>query len=326
MAGYAAILLLVVLVLGGLVVLGERFSASRLRIKQSNATAEALAEAKEALLAYAISHAATPGVLPCPDINNAAAYQGSPKISGASCAAYIGRLPWKKLGLSDLRDGSGECLWYALSPRFQDAGTHTMANGKAINSTVSGTLAIQDAFGHAHANSPVIAIVFAPGAPLSGQDRSTSSAHPVCSGNDSAGNYLDKSANGINNATGNGTFQFVLSDSSATFNDTALWISASELFAGVRKRVIGEIGASLKLYFESAGELPYAATNADTGIAVAGQETGFIPWYDLQPPPLISGLTANTKNGWYSLINYRRKSATSASLDLDGKSYDYSFQ
>jgi hypothetical protein len=276
-------------------------------------------------LAYAVSHGTTPGVLPCPDINNASAYEGSPKISGASCAAFIGRLPWKKLGLSDLRDGSGECLWYALSPRFQDAGNHTMANGKAINSTVSGSLAIQDAFGGVPANTPVIAIVFAPGAPLSGQVRGTSSTHPVCGGNDSASNYLDKSPSGINNATGNGAFQFALGDASATFNDTAISISASELFAGVRKRVIGEIGASLKLYFESAGALPYAANNADTGIAIAGQETGFVPWYELQPPPFVSGLTSNAKNGWYSLITYRRKSATSASLDLDGKSYDYSF-
>ncbi|HEX5392498.1 MAG TPA: hypothetical protein VFW68_04415 [Rhodocyclaceae bacterium] len=326
MAGHGAILLLAVLVLGGLVTLGERFNASSLRNRQAKITTNALAQAKEALLAYAVSHAAVPGILPCPDINNAAAYEGSPKVSGANCAAYIGRLPWKKLGLSDLRDGSGECLWYALSPRFQDAGTHTVANGKAINSTVSGTLAVQDAFGQPLAGSPLIAIVFAPGPPLSGQDRSTSSAHPICGGNDIAGNYLDKSANGINNATGNGVFLFALSDSSATFNDTAIGISATELLVGVQKRVIGEIGASLKLYHESAGALPYSATNADTGIAVVGQETGFVPWYDLQPPPLISGLTSNAKNGWYSLITYRRKSATSASLVLDGKPYDYAFQ
>ena len=32
----------------------------------------------------------------------------------------IGRLPWKTFGLPDLRDGSGERLWYALSPNFRD--------------------------------------------------------------------------------------------------------------------------------------------------------------------------------------------------------------
>lgn len=326
MRGYAALLLLVALVLGGLFALGETLSASKLRLRQSNATAAALAEAKDALLAYAVSHAATPGVLPCPDINNAAAYEGSPKISGANCAAYIGRLPWKKLGLSDLRDGSGECLWYALSPRFQDAGTHTVANGKAINFTASGNLTIKDASGRAPAGAPVIAIIFAPGQALAGQDRSASSAHPICGGNDMASNYLDKNTSGTNNATGNGAFQFALGDPSATFNDTLIWISATELFAGVNKRVVGEIGASLKRYFESFGELPYAANNADTGLAVAGQETGFVPWYDLQPPPLIAGLTANAKNGWYNLITYRRKSSASASIVLDGKSYDYAFQ
>jgi hypothetical protein len=306
--------------------LGGRLSASATRLRQANVTAEALAQAKDALLAYAISHAATPGVLPCPDINNAAAYEGSPKISGSACAAYIGRLPWKKLGLSDLRDGAGECLWYAISPRFQDAGTHTMANGKAINATVAGSLVIKDTSGRTLTGAPVIAIVFAPGPPLSGKNRSASPAHPICGGNDVASNYLDKSTGGIDNATGNGAFQFAFQDASTTFNDTAIWIGTQELFASVNKRIVGEIGASMKLYYQSVGETPYAAANADTGIAVPGQAAGFVPWYDLQPPPLISSLTANAKNGWYSLITYRRNSSASATLILDGKSYDYAFQ
>ena len=31
---------------------------------------------------------------------------------------YIGRLPWRTLGLPDLRDSSGERLWYAVSRQF----------------------------------------------------------------------------------------------------------------------------------------------------------------------------------------------------------------
>ena len=62
-----------------------------------------------------------PGYLPCPDTDGdgwAEATCGS--LDGASGqASRLGLLPWKTLGLPDLRDGYGERLWYAVSSKYK---------------------------------------------------------------------------------------------------------------------------------------------------------------------------------------------------------------
>src|SRR5689334_3496860 len=87
---------------------------------RARATDSALAQAREALLAYAADRAIDsvvgPGYLPCPDLDDdgwAEATCGS--LDGASGQdERLGRLPWKTLGLDDVRDGDGERLWYAV--------------------------------------------------------------------------------------------------------------------------------------------------------------------------------------------------------------------
>jgi hypothetical protein len=85
----------------------------------------ALAQAREALISYAadrpISAIVGPGYLPCPDLDD----DGWAEATCGSLAGDIGqeerlgRLPWKTLGLPDLRDGYGERLWYAVSSRHK---------------------------------------------------------------------------------------------------------------------------------------------------------------------------------------------------------------
>ena len=93
--------------------------------RRDRVTERALAQAHEALLAYAaerpIDAVVGPGYLPCPDTDDdgwAESTCGS--MSGhLGQAARLGRLPWKTLGLPDLRDGWGERLWYAVSTRHK---------------------------------------------------------------------------------------------------------------------------------------------------------------------------------------------------------------
>src|SRR5258708_29066232 len=40
----------------------------------------------------------------------------------------IGRIPWKTLGIDDLRDASGERLWYALAHNFRKLSGTTVIN------------------------------------------------------------------------------------------------------------------------------------------------------------------------------------------------------
>ncbi len=120
--------LLVLLALLGITatVLIMRISASAAdTTDQDRRTAEALGLAREALIARAANDATSPGSLPCPDlvtniVGNVPNDGVADLFAGPNCPSYIGRLPWKTLGLPDLRDGYGERLWYVLSPNFRD--------------------------------------------------------------------------------------------------------------------------------------------------------------------------------------------------------------
>ncbi len=115
-------------------------------------TAEALALAKQALIGFAIRGTPTaqgrPGDLPCPDLNNDGS--ADPVPGCAAPGARIGRLPWRTLGLPDLRDGYGERLWYAVSVNYKDNPRSTCpAPGAAgcLNSDTAGTITVRTAEG-----------------------------------------------------------------------------------------------------------------------------------------------------------------------------------
>jgi hypothetical protein len=149
------------------------------------ATEHALAQAREALVAYAaqrpLDEGVGPGRLPCPDADDdgwAEATCGS--LSGDSGqASRLGRLPWKTLGLADLRDGEGERLWYAVSTRYKGL-LNCAASPACVNLTPDtglGTITVRDASGgvvHDGTRSDprfpqeggAVAVVIAPGSAL----------------------------------------------------------------------------------------------------------------------------------------------------------------
>ena len=159
--GFAALLTLLVLVIGSLylIVDGLNAAAAGATLHREDVTALALQQAKEALIARAAFDLNHPGSLPCPDRDN----DGVADLlaPGNNCFSYIGRLPWKTLGLPDLRDASGARLWYALSQNFTDSPAY------AVNSDTQGTLTVP---GMAPTGG-VVAIVFAPGTVVGAQRR-----------------------------------------------------------------------------------------------------------------------------------------------------------
>src|SRR5665647_2016844 len=110
--GAALLVMLVILVIGAAAVLITSLSTTALKNARQKTTSDALAQAKDALIGYAVSDTNRPGELPCPDFDNDGMITLA-DYSGSNCKSLIGRLPWKTLGLPDLRDGSGEHLWYA---------------------------------------------------------------------------------------------------------------------------------------------------------------------------------------------------------------------
>jgi len=170
--GAAFIVMLVILIMGVAAFLVSSLSSIALQAKRDEVTANALKQAKEALIGYAASVVITnpsaasprPGNLPCPDINNDGSAE--PSCSGNA----IGRLPWKTLGLPDLRDSNGERLWYAVSINFKKSPvTPCTAPGQSgcLNSNSSGTITVHASDGSllndGSTNNGAVAVVIAPG-------------------------------------------------------------------------------------------------------------------------------------------------------------------
>ena len=208
-AGAALLAFLLVLLVGGsYALLGDAKSlAQRAKLEESRKTSEALAEAKAALIGYAAganivpndtpsnscgAQCPRPGDLPCPDRNNDGFADGP--CGGIPAMLRLGRLPWRTLRLPDLRDGSGERLWYAVSTKFKNfpktpCGLSTAAT--CLNSRTRGTITIRNAIGTGllhNGNDPrdsldptgAIAVILAPGPTLRRQGTSASQ-NRVCS-------------------------------------------------------------------------------------------------------------------------------------------------
>lgn len=163
--GLTLILMLTILTLGTTYVLVQQMNALSQRLGQDRATTDVLAQAKQALIGYAAQYPGRPGALPCPDNDNNgwADDQQVPNTDCNQADERVGRLPWKTLGLPDLRDSAGERLWYALSDSLRDKGV--------VNSNSEGQLSVRNGLTDAITDSKVVALIIAPGAPLSGQTR-----------------------------------------------------------------------------------------------------------------------------------------------------------
>jgi len=168
--GAAIIIMVLILMLGLITLFTFRMDRKGPELEAERKTSMALAQAKEALLGYAAADVNRPGSLPCADIND----DGETTIGvDAACAAgVLARLPWKQLGIPDLRDGNGERLWYGVSPNFR-AFLNPVTN--PFNSTFGGQITIRNAAGailndaDAIPSMGVIAVIIAPGNVLTRQ-------------------------------------------------------------------------------------------------------------------------------------------------------------
>jgi hypothetical protein len=167
---------LIVVVLGALAGLVGSLNAASQRVERAAVTESALAQAKAALIGRAARDENRPGSLPCPDTDG----DGSAEtLAGNHCPAYVGFLPWRTLGLTDLRDGSGARLWYVQSRSFRDDDS-----AEPINNERRGDLELRSANGAAPGAllaGDLVAMVIAPERPVApgGISQSRPSADPA---------------------------------------------------------------------------------------------------------------------------------------------------
>ncbi len=255
----AALLILLALVSVALtyaVVAGLNRSAAGMAQERAQKTTTALAQAKEALIAYAVTYAddpshakRIPGYLPCPEIAAEIGKEGvakSPSCDGP-LVSQLGRLPWRTLGLGPVTDGSGECLWYAVSGTYKswfNGVTTDTATSNMMNWDTNGQFEVRAGDGTTYLAGPAagnraVAVIFAPGSALSGQNRTPDANAPLCAGNYTAANYLETAA-GVNNSvvstTANALDAFIAGAKSDRFNDQLVYITRADIWSAVKKR------------------------------------------------------------------------------------------
>ena len=222
--GIALIIFALILVVATTTFFVSQLDGNDIKIERDKETATALAMAKTALIGWAATRTTLTqlGQLPCPEDTTLI---GSPTTEGNAqtiCALpATGRLPWRSLGLGDLRDGNGDKLWYTISAGFRS---------NTINSDTPAQLTVDGVAGSA------VAIIFSPGLPL-GQVRPT----PTNVTPPNVTQYLDLANN-------DGDDTFVTTGTAISFNDRLLPISHDEMFAVIEKRVANEVLKCLNVY------------------------------------------------------------------------------
>lgn len=271
-------LVLTLVVAAALWGLTSSLSTATQRADRDRATMAAIMQAKAALIARAALDVSRPGSMPCPDQDNDGQ---SDSIGLSGCISQpgsnyrVGRLPWRTLGIPDLRDSANERLWYAFSADFKDT------TGFVINSDTQGQIQLT---GVAPAQR-VVAVIIAPGAPLPGQSRNPAISTQI---NDVA-NYLESENNYKLDpgAVNNDVFRNAVP--SGTFNDIVVPVTEEELFSVVENMVALRLRRDIKPLIDAEyrnfwGAYPYADSAFDPGkaappgfVGVAGATEGHLP-------------------------------------------------
>ncbi|MFD0914632.1 hypothetical protein [Methylophilus luteus] len=228
-------------------------------------TMASLALAQQALLAYAYQpllatrpcgkNCRRPGDLPCPDRNNDGIAEGN-----CSKSSRLGRLPWRTLGLGDIRDGSGERLWYAVSDYYKN-NTRVLP----LNTDTPGSWTVRAHNGmlwDATQGSGVVAVIIAPMQPLLRKDGWLQQRDAP--GSEEARHYLDVSELGDNaSAEESSARGFVQAPAAVSFNDVVWPVSASLMHRRMQQQVLSELKRAFRCSDQVCAGLPLSAAITD---------------------------------------------------------------
>lgn len=334
--GMALLMLLLIFILIASIYVLKSLDSTAINNERAEKTQKALAEAKIALLAYASNrdfapagcgtNCPRPGDLPCPDIdNNGFAEASCGNAAGTTGqASRLGRLPWRDLGIPDLRDGYGERLWYAVSSRYK-----MNSRFRPLNSDTSATITLRNSAGNivndASGTTGLAAIVISSGPAF----RRADSVAQVRNGANQnlAVNYLDIAFGEDNqnfiDSNVNGFISGPARDALGNLivNDRILAISRADIIEVMEKRVIAEVRNALRFYFNNEGALSYpgsasfadatclgnAAINAPNCSENAAMTGGRIPANPSVNWNTTSILRGGNSNNWFQLNAWREQ-------------------
>jgi type II secretory pathway pseudopilin PulG len=306
--GAVLMLMMFILGLGTAAFILKSLNTSNLQSEQNDKTYHALKEAKTALISWSAAHPYWPGIMPFPDRKETSNpnYDGKSDCvtNGLNVSHLLGKLPLSgdapcitpQQGLSvELIDSESERLWYATSMnliRTNGANSTPVINPGIANAPLHPWLKVLDRNGNLISDR-VAVVIIAPGAPLAGQNRSTSAPNPS--------EYLDSfkiGANVYSNADyDNSDEDFIMGEDSRHlssvdtslakpyyFNDKLIYITIDELMAALENRALQEARQQLKNYYLTSNTLPdnrfypYAAKLGETGnMCKEGELSGLLP-------------------------------------------------
>jgi len=243
--GAALLAFMLVLIVASTYYLVTKLNANLQIAAGEQQTREALDMARQALIGYAVSYpdqinaAEGPGYLPCPDTDKDGDAEGNCSIASNT---IIGRLPYKTLEISRLRDSSGQELWYALSENFRYGPNKLIPLNS--ESPASAELFINN-------TGDIVTVIIAPGEPLNSQNRDPAEIDHLAE----IANYLDGDNADLDTA--------FVTRAAGDFNDVITVITRTDLMRAVEKRVLGEAARILAEYEGIYGAYPWLTPFAD---------------------------------------------------------------
>jgi hypothetical protein len=252
------------------------------RAEKAAASALALAEGKRALLAYVAHYAArsshqVPGRMPCPEpLAPAEGKEGFAAALGcnSNTQTYVGRLPWRTLGIAQLRDGAGEPLWYVLGPGFRTP---------PINFDSVGGLTL-DAATHA-----AVALLIAPGVPLDTL-LDPGSPPPGCSRTRQSALRYPTPFVAFDPAQflecGNTGASYETRPASQWFNDQVLAVTAADLMTAIAGPIADRLQRVAAPAIAAWDEAELAATGKSWGVTHAAP---YLPFASAFGDPAVNG-------------------------------------
>ncbi len=249
-AGVSLIFFALILVIAGTTAIVAYLDSSSIKNERDKKTADVLADAKAALIGYVSKSPDISSLnrLPNPDlrVNSTFAEGIQAGSAGPENASLLGKFPWRSLGMPSIKDGYGECVWYAVSGNFKS----NPPSSELLNWDTKGQIDVIDGNGNVLYES-LAAIILSAGFPLSGQNRLNDDIGlGQCGGNYDAQNYLDTydGDNAIlgevnyfpgspnNRQAGNAlNKRFVLAQNDH-YNDRIITISIDDLFKPIVRR------------------------------------------------------------------------------------------
>jgi len=215
--GIALLALLVMLILAGGYAFYRSANIGSGQTQERDTVLQRLAQAKEAVIAYAVNDATRPGRLLCPDVIGDG---NSPKFTQDDCASYGGSLPRSTLNLPENTDAQGGKFRYYLSPAFGGKSVN-----KQLNSDTPTSLHLDVPSGSA--SNDIAAVIIA-----------------------TRGLFDTK------NADGDDYFYNGASNSSEE-NDIVVAITRQELMAAVEQRIANELRTCLEQHATNASNLQH---------------------------------------------------------------------